>query len=63
MTPRPVARYVPLILPQACPARAGGRLRPGGMGALAREARPAWGVLSNAAVQPCCLTEGRKRWI
>ena len=47
MTPRPITRYllrlvchacsrgfyaaVPLILPQACPAGAGGRLRPGGV--------------------------------
>lgn len=66
MTPRPVTRYVPrllcpqcsrgfyaavpLILPQACPACAGGRRRPGGMWDLAREARPAWAVLSNAEV-------------
>ena len=68
MTPRPITRYllrlvchacsrgfyaaVPLILPPTCPACAGGLLRPGGMWDLAREARPAWGVLSHAEVQP-----------
>lgn len=52
MTPRPVTRYVPrllcpqcsrgfyaavpLILPQACPACAGGRLQPGAVWDLAR---------------------------